>query len=156
MSNKKREKPYFKNDDGVYECITCGEIREKQSTMCEHTKKHLGSFPFECNICKKGFLQKSCLEVHKKGKHKDKIKNDIEKFKCVFDNCDFESIAKGNRRIHCLRKHFRDEVSKIMGDNNNCSNCNKSFSSQAAFYYHTPTCIQIDDETLNKKLQEIL
>ena len=99
MSNKKREKPYFKNDDGVYECITCGEIREKQSTMCEHTKKHLGSFPFECNICKKGFLQKSCLEVHKKGKHKDKIKNDIEKFKCVFDNCDFESFAKGSLHV---------------------------------------------------------
>jgi KRAB domain-containing zinc finger protein len=145
---------YIRNENGHFVCPNCEVVKKNQNTMYYHMKKHEGKLPFECDICKKDFVQKSSLEVHKLSKHKA-AKKEVETFKCVFDNCEFESVTKANRRIHCLRKHFHDEVSKIM-DDNNCSRCNKTFQSQTAFYYHVSSCIQIDDETLNRKLQEII
>lgn len=145
---------YIRNENGHFVCPNCDVVKKNQNTMYYHMKKHEGKLPFECDICHKDFVQKSSLEVHKLSKHKT-AKKEVEMFKCVFDNCHFESVTKANRRIHCLRKHFHEFVDKIM-DDNKCSRCNKTFQSQTAFYYHVSSCIQIDDETLNKKLQEIL
>ena len=145
---------YIKNENGHFVCPNCEVVKKNQNTMYYHMKKHEGKLPFECDICKKDFVQKSSLELHKLSKHKGS-KKEVDTFKCVFDNCEFKSITKANRRIHCLRKHFQESVNTIM-DDKNCIRCNKLFQSQSAFYYHVSSCIQVDDEILNKKLQEIL
>jgi KRAB domain-containing zinc finger protein len=145
---------YIRNESGHFVCPNCEVVKKNQNTMYYHMKKHEGKLPFECDICKKDFVQKSSLEVHKLSKHKT-VKKEVEMFKCVFVNCDFKSITKANRRIHCLRKHFHDEVSEIMDDNNNCSNCNKTFLSQTAFYYHVSSCIKINNLDKQKLLELI-
>jgi len=146
---------YIKNENGDFVCPNCEVVKKNQNTMYYHMKKHEGKLPFECDICKKDFVQKSSLDLHKLSKHKNTKKEDLKTFKCVFDHCNFESITKANRRIHCLRKHFQDEVAKIM-DENKCLSCDKSFQSATAFYYHVSSCIHINDETIRKKLIEVL
>ena len=148
---------YIKNDDGYFVCPSCDVIKKNQNTMYYHMKKHDGKLPFECDICHKDFVQKSSLELHKLSKHKNNSsKNDDITYKCVFPNCDFESITKSNRRIHCLRKHFQKEISQIVGENNSCNSCKKSFQSQTAFYYHVSSCITNLDADKQKMLNLII
>lgn len=146
---------YIKNENGHFVCPNCEVVKKNQNTMYYHMKKHEGKLPYECDICHKDFLQKSSLELHKLSKHSGS-KKEANMFKCVFDNCDFESITKSNRRIHCLRKHFKEEIDKIMDENNSCNRCNKTFQSSSAFYYHASSCIQINDEMRLKKFQEVI
>ena len=118
-------------------------------------KKHEGKLPYECNICKKDFIQKTSLELHMLSKHKDKNTKKSETFKCPFDNCEFEALTKANRRIHCLRKHFKDEISNILEENSTCSACKGSFLSNTAFYYHALGCIRVNS-TEKQKLIELI
>uniref|UniRef100_A0A6C0D6S1 C2H2-type domain-containing protein n=1 Tax=viral metagenome TaxID=1070528 RepID=A0A6C0D6S1_9ZZZZ len=134
---------YIKNENGHFICPNCEVVKKNQNTMYYHMKKHEGKLPFECDICQKDFLQKSSLELHKLSKHST-TKKETKMFQCVFDNCDFKSITKSNRRIHCLRKHFKEEIDKIMDENNSCNSCNKTFQSSTAFYYHVIDCIKVD------------
>ena len=136
---------YIKNEQGMFVCPSCNVVKHNQNTMYYHMKKHEGKLPFECNICKKDFIQKPSLELHMLSKHKDKNTKKADTFECVFDNCEFESLTKGNLRIHCLRKHFKDEISNIMEENNTCTTCKTSFLSNTAFYYHALGCIRVND-----------
>ena len=146
---------YIKNENGQFVCPNCEVIKKNQNTMFYHMKKHEGKLPYECDICQKDFLQKSSLELHKLSKH-TKTKKECKTFKCMFENCEFESFTKANRRIHCLRKHFKEEIDRIMDENNSCTKCNKSFQSSTAFYYHASTCIEIIDTSKHAKLQELI
>ena len=146
---------YIKNENGDFVCPSCEVVKKNQNTMYYHMKKHEGKLPFECDICKKDFVQKSSLELHKLSKHKN-VKDDINEYKCVFDECNFSSLTKANRRIHCLRKHFHTEVDSILGDNLSCTHCKETFQSSTAFIYHAPSCIRITDTRKQTKLNEII
>jgi hypothetical protein len=132
---------YIKNDNGDFVCPSCDVVKKNQNTMYYHMKKHEGKLQYECDICKKDFVQKLSLELHKISKHNNPKKEDM--YHCVFEDCDFESLTKANRRIHTLRKHFKDEVEHIM-ENNHCVKCDITFKSHTAFYYHAADCISID------------
>ena len=135
---------YIKNEQGYFVCPNCNIVKEKQNTMYYHMLKHEGKLPYECDICKKEFLQKTSLEVHKISKHKDQTKKE-NMYKCCFDNCSFEAVTKANRRIHVIRKHFKNEIDDIIDDNNSCASCKNHFQSTTAFYYHALSCIKTDD-----------
>ena len=146
---------YTKNDEGMFVCPNCDAVKKNQNTMYYHMKKHEGKLPFECDICKKDFVQKSSLELHKLSKHKN-LKEEVHDYECVFDNCKFTSLTKANRRIHCLRKHFQTEVDSILGDNLCCTNCTVSFQSSTAFIYHALSCIRTEDVSKQNKLNAII
>ena len=116
---------YIKNDEGDFVCPSCDIVKKNQNTMYYHMKKHEGKLQFECDICKKDFIQKSSLELHKISKHTNQPKEDM--YACVFEDCESESLTKANRRIHCLRKHFKEEVAIILEkDSNACNACKNS------------------------------
>lgn len=133
---------YIKNDEGDFVCPSCDIVKKNQNTMYYHMKKHEGKLQFECDICKKDFIQKSSLELHKISKHTNQPKEDM--YSCVFEDCESESLTKANRRIHCLRKHFKDEIAAILEkDTNACNTCKATFQSLTAFYYHATDCIRV-------------
>lgn len=134
---------YIKNDNGSYVCPNCNIVKKNQNTMYYHMKKHDGKLDFECNICAKEFLQKSALALHMSARHK--TKEVVDMYKCIVPNCEFESLTKGNRRTHCMRKHFKLETDALLEENNTCSCCKESFPSTSAFYYHSISCVKTDD-----------
>lgn len=144
---------YITNDNGQYVCPICSAVKEKMNTMHYHLKNHDNNYPFECNKCKYKCMQKKSLENHILTQHS----SDTEKckpFKCVFPNCSFESFTKGNRKIHCSRKHFKEEIDKIRNEENSCDVCKKTFKSNEAFDYHVLNCISVSSE--KKKFLEQL
>jgi len=147
---------YIKNEQGWFVCPNCNVVKENQNTMYYHMKKHEGKLPFECDICKKDFIQKTSLELHKLSKHKDRDTNKIDTFKCCFDGCKFEAITKANRRIHCMRKHFKNETDMILDGDNSCTSCKTHFSSTTAFYYHSINCVRIVSPERQKILEYII
>ena len=140
---------YIKNDDGEFVCPSCDIVKKNQNTMYYHMKKHEGKLQFECDICKKDFSQKSSLELHKISKHQNQPKEDM--YVCVFEDCESESLTKANRRIHCLRKHYKEEVAAILDTTSctNCTSCKESFQSLTAFYYHAADCIRVTGTKLD-------
>jgi hypothetical protein len=136
---------YQKNADGHYVCPTCGKTTERQNTMHYHMKRHEGKFPFECTLCKKGFLQKSTLDLHIAARHTTDAE---KKFKCPAKGCEFETLTKANLQIHFLRKHCKEEVNAMSITNEGtpgitCKGCSKHCNSTTAFHYHVASCIQL-------------
>lgn len=132
---------YQRNANGDFVCQHCGKIvpGDKQNTMHYHLKKHMDDLPHACNICGKQFPFQQQLQIHIAARHgQDTEKTEI--FECPVDGCNFSSHTWSNRRIHFLRKHCANEVSKIK-DENNCKVCNKTFNSSTAFYYHVAGCL---------------
>jgi hypothetical protein len=117
-------------------------------------KKHEGKLPYECSICKKDFMQKASLDLHMLSKHKDPKKSDM--FKCPAKGCEFESLTKANCRIHCLRKHFKEEINAIMEENNCCTVCKNAFLSNTAFYYHAAKCVKLNNLEKQNLLDSLL
>lgn len=152
MINEIKESKYIRNKNGEFVCPNCAVIKQNQNTMFYHMKKHEGKLPYECDICSKDFIQKSSLDLHKLSKHKDDKQNI---YKCPYDNCQFESMTKANRRIHTIRKHFTDEVKRIDNDLY-CISCKKDFQSSTAFYYHAIDCIHVNDPNKLKIINSIL
>lgn len=142
---------YIKNKNGEFICPNCNVIKKNQNTMYYHMKKHEGKLPFECNICSKDFIQKSSLDIHKLSKHSDD-KQDTNTYICPFSNCSFKSNIKANRRIHVIRKHFKDEIN-LINDDFFCLSCKKDFQSDSAFYYHAIDCICVNNEQKNSIIQ---
>jgi hypothetical protein len=144
---------YFKNDNGDYICPICSTIREKMNTMHYHYGTHNDDYRFACNKCEYKCMQKNSLENHILTRHSG-CNEKCKQFKCVFPDCSFQSFTKGNCKIHCSRKHFKEEVDKIRNENNSCSVCNKTFKSNEAFDYHVLNCISVSQE--KKKLLDQL
>ncbi len=136
---------YKKNKEGKFVCPTCGDIKEKQNTMFYHMQTHAGKLPYECNICKKSFVQKQELLLHKQRKHTEEDKKTLTKFMCPFDSCEFSNDRKGNVRTHCMRIHATEYITKDVikydGINYNCTVCNYKSSSLPGIYYHFSTCL---------------
>lgn len=135
---------YIVNENGHYVCPTCNVVKEKMNTMHYHLKNHDGNYPYECNICKDKFMHKKTLENHIVSRHSDNNEK-LKPFKCVFPDCISTSLTKGNRRIHCSRKHFKEE-SEIIREDNKCTVCNKTFKSDESFDYHVLSCITVSDD----------
>jgi hypothetical protein len=145
---------YIKNEQGFFVCPNCNIVKEKQNTMYYHMLKHEGKLPYECDICKKEFLQKTSLEVHKASKHKNPTTKE-KMYKCCITNCSFEAVTKANRRIHVIRKHFKNEVDDILGEDNTCLSCKTEFQSSTAFFYHAINCIKTNSADMDKILESI-
>jgi hypothetical protein len=154
---------YIKNDDGHFVCPHCGEVKEKQNTMHYHMKKHEGEMPFKCKTCKKGFLQKQTLDLHIQAKHPELIESENKKKKeycCPFEDCAFTALSKGNRRIHCMRTHYKKQLSDYIeksGSTYTCLICSEEYDNSTHFYYHIGECakeynIIKDDEVFIKCL----
>lgn len=156
MSQSPQSK-YKKNSDGHFICPYCGETKRIQSTMHYHMKKHEGKLPFECNICKKGFLHASTLDLHIKAQHQ---KEQERMFKCPMEGCVYKgTLTKSNLIIHFIRKHCKEEATAMGQDADRpltCRSCNKETNSMTAFHYHIAGCIQIKDTGRQAHLNTLL
>ena len=136
---------YIRNGEGHFVCQFCDQIKKNQNTMHYHLKKHEGTLGYECNQCKKQFLHKNSLELHKTAKHTNDRKESI---KCSHEDCTFTALTKANMMIHAMRIHNRTKSLSILQKNeigpNNCKKCKKEFSSDTAFYYHAYKCLEIN------------
>lgn len=137
---------YFKNENGNYICLICNAVREKMNTMHYHYDKHDCDYRFACNKCEYKCNQKISLENHILTKHNSEK---CKPFKCVFPDCSFETFTKGNRKIHCSRKHFKEECNKIRNEGNSCDVCKKEFKSNESFDYHVLNCISVSQDKKN-------
>ncbi len=142
---QKRKNNYIKNDAGHFVCPHCNIVKEKQNTMFYHLQTHEGKLPYECNLCKKSFVQKQELALHKLRKHAEQ-EEQVDRIVCPFDNCEFTDVRKGNVRVHCIRIHGREYLTdEIFGRNDDgtwsCNLCQHEAGSQAAILYHLSTCL---------------
>lgn len=151
------ESKYKKNAEGHYVCPHCGETKRIQSTMHYHMKKHEGKLPFECNICKKGFLHASTLALHVKAQHQ---KEQERMFKCPAAGCTYKgTLTKSNLIIHYVRKHCKQEATAMGAGPDaplTCRCCAKETKSLTAFHYHIATCMTIEDTERQAQLNGLL
>jgi len=138
---------YIRNAKGEFVCPDCGVIKERQNTMFYHMKKHLGELKHVCTECSKGFIQKSGLTQHMLQAHP--APEDLPSWSCPC--CDHVSRMKANLMIHIGRKHGDGWIPPL---NNDCTGCDRSFSSATAYYYHAVTCFCPPNE-LKEKLAAI-
>ena len=148
---------YIRNADGHFVCPTCNIVKQNQSTMHYHMRKHANKTPFECRFCKKGFLQRTAMDLHIRSRHEDMLTDEAsistpkQSFACPFKGCKVQSLTKGNLRTHCMRTHLQDESEHICIEDESakefqCIECEKTFKSKTAFYYHCHGCISLDDD----------
>lgn len=135
-------------ENGQFICKYCGEIKKHQSTMYYHIQKHTKTmFSHQCQLCKKGFLMQSTLNLHMTSRHPLALSSVLE---CPIKECTFKAYSKGNYRIHVIRSHFQDIIQQILQIDNTaiqqytCKKCLRTFNSDISFYYHcTSHCIQL-------------
>lgn len=152
MAAKSPRLVYIKNEAGEFVCPECAVTKKNQNTMHYHMLRHTDVLPNTCEFCQKSFLQKQQLDLHLKtnagkGTHPAA---DMVLYECPFDGCDFESPSKGNCRTHCMRIHVGEEVGKILERDAekkiSCKVCSNSFKSLTAFYYHSYSCVHLDEK----------
>ena len=143
---------YKKNADGDFVCTTCSAVKKNKNTMHYHMKKHEGHLPFECNICKKEFLQSQTLAVHMAAKH---AKEEAAALKCPC--CPYKTLTKANRVIHFIRKHCAADIEKLAAVDHTCPTCKKVCNSNTAFLYHmASSCISLSCTEKQGQLTELL
>jgi len=116
-----------------------------QNTMYYHMKsKHLNEMNYECEHCKKKFVQKATLDSHLLAKHNNE-KKDV--FACSEKGCAFTSLTQGNCRIHWMRIHNKNSATKIYDKKeHSCTKCSKTFKGMTSFYYHAYECLGLKNE----------
>ncbi len=132
---------YLRNAAGEFVCPDCGVTKARQNTMFYHMKKHAGDLTHVCNICSKGFIQKSGLQQHMIQAHPEAAAAagcDVTEIACPC--CDHTCKMKSNLMIHIARKHGSGWVPAISCSGGACKCCDKEFSSATAYYYHAVTC----------------
>lgn len=150
---------YKRNENGDFVCEHCAKIvpKENPSTMHYHLKKHDGNLPFQCSHCDYKCQFQRSLDLHLAAKHPESEQAKKKKMlKCPA--CEFETLTQGNRIIHFIRKHCRNEVNTVLQENQNglsCKKCKKEFSSSTSFHYHCADCILIKDPERKKMFQSM-
>jgi hypothetical protein len=140
-SDKPKRRVYIRDENGNFVCPICGVVKTRQNTMLYHMDKHEGHLPHECSVCKKGFLQKSELQLHQMKWHP---KDDSGVVLCPYPDCNFSDVRKGNVRTHCMRKHVSQYTADIIKRETGvwtCAICDFKSTSAAGFYYHLYGCI---------------
>lgn len=135
---------YKKNAEGNFVCGTCNAVKKNQNTMHYHMKSHEGKPPFECAVCKKGFLQSQSLAVHMAARHPTDGQDQLE---CPC--CPFKTTTKSNRIIHYVRKHCQEHLDKALTLEEgvySCNHCDKKMKSNTAFHYHVAGCLQLGEK----------
>lgn len=96
-SSKKMSK-YHRTTDDLFYCTFCSDSFCYKSKLVEHMHhSHAASFPYACDECKQGFLEKDFLLYHQKMAHGAKI-----------DDSDYENKEKQTER------RLRDKTRKVM------------------------------------------
>jgi hypothetical protein len=143
-------KHYTKEGD-TYSCKLCKKITTYASTMHYHiATKHLEEKPYNCTVCKKGFVQKSLYEMHltkhietRPASYKEPI------YHCC--RCSHTTTTKGNCLIHYARSHadwipaYKEETP--------CKECDRIFPSSTAYLYHTIQCIPAPSKTIKEEIE---
>jgi ribosomal protein L37AE/L43A len=138
---------YNRNENGLYVCPYKGcqyPPQRLMQTMHYHLRKHQENLPHVCNKCKKGFLHKKTLELHMIAQHNEKKPPAEEMYHCPIPGCSFNSLTKGNCRIHLLRIHMKTKVAEYLDRTDtmwNCKACNQEFKNSTGFYYHVAECL---------------
>jgi hypothetical protein len=128
---------YIRNEKGEFVCPDCGITKTRQNTMFYHMKKHAGDMKYVCDVCQKGFIQKSGLQQHKAQAHAAAEESPMWDCPC----CDHSCRMKANMLIHIGRKHGDGWIPVVSGVGAcDCTGCKKSFSSATAYYYHAVHC----------------
>lgn len=141
---KKERIKYKKNEQGQFICPTCNITKKNQSTMHYHIKTHKNEYQHTCKYCDKQFLHKNMLDVHMKSRH-----SNIEEksYNCVYEICAKQCHTKGQMMVHFMRIHAKELCAPYQEKNqilktSACTKCEKQFESDTAFYYHSFTCLQ--------------
>lgn len=143
---------YHKNEKGEFVCPDCGVTKARQNTMFYHMKKHAGDKSYVCNVCSKGFIQKSGLVQHMLQAHA--APDSPPAFACPC--CDHTAKMKANLLIHIGRKHSDGWIPAVDGAGAcACAGCKREFSSATAYYYHAVQCFTVPDE-MKQKLSPLL
>lgn len=172
---KKPSRNYLRDGSGHLYCDKCDfkpKATDKHpngnpSTMHYHLKKHDGDFTYICNTCKKGFLHKQPYENHIVSKHSNEAtttRNNVTMFECPESTCVFKSLTKANCRIHFIRKHCPEIISKYCKTEKNidtdlvfeCLQCNNNFKSHTAMLYHVGQCLSDNNVKINQLLTDML
>jgi hypothetical protein len=149
---------YIRTEDGQFKCPHCGVQKRIQSTMHYHMRKCSEPNENECTICNTTFYSKQSLAIHNQIRHggaapvqpqaqtQQQQPAKIALHSCPIPGCTVKPATKGNRRTHCMRKHFADITDKYMsrlehGDYH-CSLCSADFSNSTHYYYHAADCLK--------------
>ena len=137
---------YFRTDNGEFQCRHCEKRCAKQNTMYYHVQsKHSQECKFVCSHCPdKKFIQKSAYLQHMASMHPQDVKEDTNpyvgvSFTCPFPECGQAAKTKANILVHFARTHCKDWIPAFAKA---CKNCEKSFASSTAYFYHAPSCCQ--------------
>ncbi len=151
---------YTKNDNGHFVCPHCGVTEENQNTMHYHLKRHDNNFNCVCKHCEYKCQSQSALKVHIAAKHpQTEEAKGTPVLKCPCNGCTFQTLTRGNRIIHFVRKHCSQEANALMNPGPNgieCRSCKKNFASSTSFLYHATNCIQVKEPARLRLLQGIL
>jgi hypothetical protein len=143
---------YVKNSDGEFVCPhkDCNKVFSRQNTMYYHMKRHNNEFAYNCETCNKGFLQKSAYLQHMASLHAEsktvevngeKVTNPYNGVSYNCPCCDYVARTKANSLIHYARIHSDNWIPTYSKSSSSCIQCNKNFSSIAAYLYHCTGCI---------------
>ncbi len=156
---KKERIQYKKNEHGQFVCPICNLVKTNQSTMHYHIKTHKNESQHICKYCNKAFLHKNMLDVHTKSRHQQM---EEKCFPCVYETCKSQCNTKAQSMVHFMRIHAK-ELSRQYQEKNPvsktslCTECDRIFESDTAFYYHSFTCFPPNESTsLYQKYQELL
>jgi hypothetical protein len=142
MSAVTTKMTYIRNETGEFVCPHCKITKTRQNTMYYHMKKHTGEMSHVCDVCPKRFIQKSGLQQHMLQAHPKEAAaagTDVTEYVCPC--CDHSCKMKANLVIHIARKHGSGWIPGIATSGGaTCSNCDRSFSSPTAYYYHAAAC----------------
>lgn len=147
-----RELKYPRNENGEYICPHCPDYKTTQkNTIFYHMKLHEGDFPHQCKHCDCKFNYYKPLQFHIQSKHPDTIPTNP----CPCPDCKYKGKEKRDVRVHFIRRHCKDQLSKICKSSDNgyiCSKCNCEFKSKDRFCYHALDCLNKNEIPLLDKL----
>ena len=85
-------------DTKIYTCTYCNKSFRHKFAFTRHCKLHYGDYCLYCIICKKGFMDKRCLNAHMSTQH-----GAPKEFKCTL--CGREFVYKAMLRTHMAKEH---------------------------------------------------